>query len=65
MTKCQAYTKEGKRCKNFVGKGKKLYCSRHSGGSKATYKSKKNTSGTKYTYTHKYPSNFTKKQHGG
>lgn len=35
MTKCKAYTREGKPCQNFVGKGRKMYCARHSTDSKS------------------------------
>ncbi len=48
MTRCKAFTNEGKPCQNFVGKNKKLYCSKHSEKSIQT-KPKKTTTTPKTT----------------
>lgn len=44
MTQCIATTANGTRCRNFVGKGKKFFCNRHSNSNKYSgSKSKSNT----------------------
>ena len=65
MTLCKALTKQGKRCKNYVGKGRRDYCARHSQSSRGGSKKGRGSVNTKRVISRINPIPRRIKQRGG